>query len=197
MAVLNASSCVPLDTLLKLVDMATVDGWRTLVESRGSFSRRIVVGGCTEFEIIYKDLVDTGLVPSAQLPSRFFSRAIFGDDIRGSLSAPEQRRAVQLLVWMHHRDTKEGMVDLNDKTGPLHLDASVPGTGGRKLYVTLAGTSSVLNPYHVLAAKGYIPHAYNLAVMPTFLAETMTARAVPMNVVIAFLLTCQKLIGIA
>ena len=55
----------------------------------------------------------------------------------------------------------------------------------------------MLNPYHVLAAKGYIPHAYNLAVMPTFLAETMVAKAVPMNVVIAFLLTCQKLIGIA
>jgi hypothetical protein len=38
---------------------------------------------------------------------------------------------------------------------------------------------------------------YNLAVMPTLLAETLAAKAVPMNVVLAFLLTCQKLITIA
>jgi hypothetical protein len=202
MAVLNCSSCVPLDTLLKSVDRATVDGWRMLVESRCGSCRRDVVGTDASSATIYKDLVDTGRLPpwssaSANLPPCFFGQAINGGAIRSSLSAPEQRRAVQLFGWMTHRSSTEGVVDLHDKNGPLHLDASVPGTGGKKLYIKLDGTSFVLNPYHVLAAKGYGPQVYNLAVMPTLLAETLAAKAVPMNVVLAFLLTCQKLITIA
>jgi hypothetical protein len=174
-----------------------------LVESRGGSHRRDIVGTGASSETIYKNLVDTGRLPpwssvsAHHLPPCFFSQAINGDAIRSSLSAPEQRRAVQLFGWMTHRSSTEGVVDLHDKNGPLHLDASVPGTGGRKLYIKLGGTSLVLNPYHVLATKGYGPQAYNLAVMPTFLAETLAAKAVPMNVVLAFLLTCQKLTSIA
>ena len=197
MALLSSSSCVPLDAILKSVDMATVDGWRMLVESRGSSRRRDVVGGGAEFDSIYKDLADAGLVPPAQLQPGFFEWAIFGGDIRSSLSTPEQRRAVQLFGWMWHREATVGVVDLNDKNVPVHLDASVPGTGGTKVYMNIAaGTSTVMNPYHVLATKGYAPSAYNLSVMPARLAETMVANAVPMHVVVlAFLLTCQKLIG--
>jgi hypothetical protein len=59
-----------------------------------------------------------------------------------------------------------------------------------------AGTSTVMNPYHVLAVKGYDTNAYNLSVMPSRLADTMAETAVPMNVVIAFIITCQKLIDL-
>jgi hypothetical protein len=52
-----------------------------------------------------------------------------------------------------------------------------------------------MNPYHVLAANGYTVNAYNLSVMPSRLADTMAENAVPMNVVLAFILTCQKLMG--
>ena len=86
---------------------------------------------------------------------------------------------------------------MNDKNGPVPLDAAVPATGGKKLYIKLAGINqlvTVMNPYHVLAEKGCNPWANNLAVMPACLAESMTAKAVPMNVAIAFLLACQKLL---
>ena len=196
MALLSSSSCVPLDALLKSVDTGTIHGWPMLVEPRGSSRRCDVVDGGVEFDKIYKDLTDAGLVPPAQFQPGVFDSPIFGDDLRSSLSTPEQRRAVQLFGWMWHREATVGVVDLNDKNGPVHLDASVPGTGGTKLYMNIAaGTSTVMNPYHVLATKGYAPRAYNLSVMPARLAETMAANAVPMNVVFAFLLTCQKLIG--
>jgi hypothetical protein len=196
MALLSSSSCVPLDALLKSVDMATVHAWPMLVESRRTSRRCDTFGVGVDFDKLYKDLAAAGLAPPAHPEMTHFDSTIFGYDIHSSLSTPEQCRAVQLVGWMRHRDEMAGVVDLNDTKGPVHLDASLPGTHGTKLYMDLAaGTSTVMNPYHVLAAKGYDPNAYNLSVMPSRLANTMAENAVPMNVVIAFLLTCQKLIG--
>jgi hypothetical protein len=167
-----------------------------LVEPRGIPRRDAIVGAGVEFDKIYKDLPDAGLIPPAVRQMSVFDAAIFGDGARSSLSTPEQRRAVQLFGWLWHREKMVGVVDLNDKNGPVHLDASVPSTCGTKLYMDLTlGKFTVMNPYHVLAAKGYKVQAYNLSVMPSRHADTMAETAVPMNVVLAFLLTCQKLMG--
>jgi hypothetical protein len=196
MALLSSSSCVPLDALLQSVNTGTVHGYPMLVDPLDISRRHPIVCAGADFDKIYKDLADAGLVPPAVHQMSVFDAAIFGDEARSSLSTPEQRRAVQLFGWLWHRERMVGVVDLNDKNGPVHLDASVPGTSGTKLYMDLtAGKCTVMNPYHVLAAKGYTVNAYNLSVMPSRLADTMAENAVPMNVVLAFILTCQKLMG--
>jgi hypothetical protein len=179
MALFRSLFGMPLDELLKKVDGATQIGWGILA-NLGKTSRH-----------------EAGLHP----PPRVLEdgRIFAGEFFTILLSERQQRRASQLFHSMEDRGMTEGIVDLDDKNGPLDLYSALPATGGKKLYMQFGGginqRVTFMNPYHVLAAKGYQPCTSNLSVLPTRLAETMTAKAVPMNVVIAFLLACQVVLG--
>ena len=183
MALLRSSFCAPLHVLLKKVDPATQIGWGIRANSCGTSMNM--------------NLDEAGL-PAHPPPRILVDGGILGGEFLTTLlSASQHRRACQLFHSVEDRGMTEGIVDLDDKNGPLDLHSAVPATGGKKLYMKFAGINqrvTVMNPYHVLAAKGYHPWMNNLSVIPTRLAETMTAKAVPMNVASAFLLARQKLL---
>jgi hypothetical protein len=175
--------------LLSSVSTATDMWWRMSEVTRRSSARRQAVG------VDYDSRFNDETPPMSQLEQH---HALQLFDALTELSEPEQRRALQLYDSMKERCFTEGVVDLHDKNGPVHLGPSVPGTGGKKLYMKIAGSNqrvTLMNPWHVLAAKGYKPWTNNLAVMPACLAESMTDKAVPMNVVIAFVLASQNVLA--
>ena len=102
-------------------------------------------------------------------------------------------RVAVLLYWMEHQNAIEGVVDVNKQKTPVRVDATIPDTSGKKLYMHRSSKKAiVLNPYHVLSTLGYIPMLHNLALRAPATADAASKKALPCTLVFACLLACSK-----
>ena len=113
------------------------------------------------------------------------------------LDALGAARAELLMYWMNQLGAREGVVDLSRPHDHVHLDATLPDSRGKKLYVHQGGQQAiVLHPYQVLSAIGYSPDAvHNVAVATASAAELIVTKAIPFNVVFSCFMACAKVLA--
>ena len=187
---LRVEFCVALSVLLDTVSAPLLEGWAEL--DRASKTTGKQTEEDSERGEKLNDLTDYGLLPkeATGLLSKGFEK------VAGSVfDALGAARAELLLFWMRQQGAREGVVDLSRKHDPVHLDATLPDSRGKKLYVRESGKLAiVLSPYHVLSAFGYSPAVHNIAVASFSTAELVATKAIPFNVVFSGFLACAKVL---
>ena len=181
--------CVPLHNLLGNVSKDLADGWAEL-EIRARQSNQFDMA---QHSAIVIELGMAGLLPSCSTET---FTGVLPDEFQPiPLDALGTARVELLLHWMDKMEVAVGSVDVSKKFDPVHLDATLPDSKGKKIIVTRKNahtTAYAMGLVDTLAVLGYSPDAHNVAVMPYAIAERAVCKALPLNLVWACVLACTK-----